>query len=256
MKLNEIVELTEVKGSGSFDYKYFFWAKEGLSYGVGYARQEVSLDIVNLAREAETTINNLTNVINAIDKGKLDKLEIAEKKVKANIKRITGIVELFSSPIVISWLSKAKPSIVKIPTKRRGDVTDSNGKTIDVVSLFKDSETREFITDIMDWGKVTINDKDGDTLNTIISKFMSSLFSKNKAKDIRKTARGLALENIMTSLHFKDKNIEVTSFKKQDYAAFPESMVGTKKAPSMLKDVINNNFQKIFKKAKNAFKKR
>jgi hypothetical protein len=254
MKFNDAIVLQEARGAGSFDYKYWFWAKRNSTYGVGYARQDITLEISKKGNEALDALENMKDVLDTLEKGDTEKLEVVEKKLRANTKRITGIVDLFSSPIVINWLTGDKPTIVKVPRSRPQDVTDLDGKTINVVEIFKDQETRDFLTEVMDWEKVIINDKEGDTLNTILAKFISSVFGGGSdKKTVRKVARGSGLEGIMRSLKFEDKGIEVVPFKKSDYNILPQEVVGSKKAPAALQTAIKERFPEILKKARAAF---
>jgi len=270
MKLDEVI--SEDRGSGSFDYKYWFWAKKGASsYGIGYARQPIELDIQRVGKDAEEAIGNIKDVLDSLDKrGDAQKnLEIVEKKIKSNTKRIQGIIDLFGSPIVVHWLSGIKteepkddlemprgdpPTIVSVPLKRSGDVTDLSGKDIDVVRLFRDPETTNLLKGI-DWKKVIINDKEGDTQNTIMAKFVSNVFVKADPKKLRAIARGSGLEDIMSNLKFKDekKRVDVVPFKPIDYKFFPEESQDSKKMVSYLGTLVKENFQKVFRRAKQAF---
>jgi len=178
MKFNQIIRLDEAKGAGSFDYKYWFWGKKGSTFGLGYARQPIELDIQKKGSEALDALDSIKNVVKTLD-SETDKknIEIIEKKIKANTKRLTGIIDLLSSPIIINWLNRDPTVAVTIPRSKSGDVTDLDGRDIDVVKIFRDPSTQEFVTDVIDWDKVKINDKEGDTLNTILAKFISSVFA-------------------------------------------------------------------------------
>jgi hypothetical protein len=249
MRLDEIFELTEVKGSGSFDYKYWFWAKKGPTYGLGYARQDIKVDIQDKGKQAADAIDNISNVLDTLDKNDLDNLEVVETKVKANTKRIKGIVDLFRSPIVIHWLNNDPPKVVEIPKTKDGDVTVS-GKQLDVVELFDDAKTSEFLKTVMDWSKVKINDE-VDTLNTVTAKFIRDLFTKEaKQSELRKIARTAGLEEVMTDLHFTNYNIEVKSFNDSDYDLLPQELLGSKKIVSKLKEIIDNKFAEVLKIAR------
>lgn len=255
MKFNQVIG--EAKGSGSFDYKYWFWGKKGPVHGIGYARQPIELDIQRKGAEAIDALDNIKNVVDALaDEAEKENLQLVDRKIKANTKRLTGIVDLLSSPIVINWLNKDPTSTVTIPRTRKGDVTDMNGKDINVVQIFRDPDTQEFVTDAMDWDKVKINDKDGDTLNTILAKFISSVFAPGVSKkQIRTFARGAGLEEIMSNLKFKDdaKGVEVAPFKPADYNLFPKEMRGSKKAVGYLRKLVDENFAKVLKSARDAF---
>ena len=254
MKLDEAITLHEARGAGSFDYKYWFWAKKGSSLGIGYARQDVTLDIARKGNEALDALENIKDVLDTLEQEEGEpEFEVVEKKVKANTKRITGIVDLFSSPIVINWLTGQPPTVVKVPKSRPNDVTDLDGKRIDVVGIFRDPGTREFLTDVMDWDKVVINDKEGDTLNSVLAKFITTVFQGGSQKDMRKVARGSGLEGVMRSLKFEDRGIEVIPFKKEDYKIVPAEVIGSKKAPAALQATIKEKFPQVLKRARAAF---
>lgn len=254
MKFDDAIDLHEARGAGSFDYKYWFWAKKGSSYGIGYARQDVQLDIARKGNEALDALENIWDVLDTLEKEKGEPdFEVVERKVKANTKRIAGIADLFNSPIVINWLTGDKPTVVKVPQGRPDDVTDLDGKKIDVVRIFRDPETREFVTDVMDWDKVVINDKDGDTLNTVMAKFISTVFQSGSQKDMRKVARGSGLDGVMRSLKFIDKGIEVIPLKKDDYKIISAEVIGSKKAPAALQKTIKEKFPEVLKRARAAF---
>ena len=256
MKFKEV--LGEAKGSGSFDYKYWFWAKKGTSYGLGYARQPIQLDIQRKGSDALDALENIKDVLDNLpyddSKDTVD-FEVAERKIKANTKRLTGIVDLFSSPIIINWLNKDPISTVVIPKSRDGDVTDLNGRDINVVQIFRDPDTQEFVTDAIDWSKVKINDKEGETLNTLMAKFIQTVFAPGTTSKQRRTfARGEGLESIMSNLRFKDKNgVEIAPFKPADYDLFPKDMRGSKKMVGELKKIVEENFAKVLKGAREAF---
>lgn len=255
MKFNQIIGLDEAKGSGSFDYKYWFWGKKGPAHGIGYARQPIQLDIQEKGKQAIDALDNIKNVVDALEKDPDEReLEVVERKVKANTKRLTGIVDLLGSPIIMNWLNKDPISTVAIPKSKKGDVTDSAGRDIDVVGLFRDPTTQEFVTEVMDWDKVKINDKDGDTVNTILAKFISSVFAPGVSKkQVRTYARGAGLEEIMSGLSFTDdKGIKVVPFKASDYNLFPKEMRGSKKMVPQLRKTVEDNFAKVLKKAREA----
>jgi hypothetical protein len=255
MKFNQIIRLDEVKGKGSFDYSYWFWAKKGSSFGLGYARQPIELDIQKKGSEAMDALDNIKNVMKTLEADK-ENIEVVEKKIKANTKRLTGIIDLLSAPIIINWLNRDPTVVIAIPRSKPGDVTDLDGRNIDVVKIFRDPSTQEFITDVIDWDKVKINDKDGDTLNTILAKFISSIFAPGVSKkQVRTYARGAGLEEIMGSLSFKDdkKGVEVAPFKKSDYNLFPKETRGSKKMVEYLRKLIDENFAKVLKNAREAF---
>lgn len=254
MKLDEAVELNEAKGSGSFDYRYWFWAKKSTStYGLGYARQDVQVDIRSKGSEAVDAIDNINDVLQSISKDDTENLEVVEKKVKANTKRLKGIVDLFHSPIVIHWLNNDPPKVVEIPKTKEGDVKTSDGKHINVVDLFDDKNTSEFIKKVLDWDQVTINDN-VTTLNTITAKFIRDLFQNNASeKEIRKIARTAGLDRVMTDLDFEADGIKVKSFSESDYKLLPEEHIGSKKIVSKLKGVITDNFPKLLKAARAHF---
>ena len=254
MKFEDAITINEARGAGSFDYKYWFWAKKGSSLGIGYARQDITLDIARKGNEALDALDNIKDVLDTLEKetGEPD-FEVVERKVKANTKRIAGIVDLFSSPIVVNWLTGDRPTVVKVPKGRPDDVTDLDGKKINVVDIFRDPATREFVTDVMDWDKVIINDKEGDTLNTVMAKFITTVFQSGSQKDMRKVARGAGLEGVMKSLKFEDKGIEVIPFKKEDYKIVPAEVIGSKKAPAALQKTIKEKFPQVLKRARAAF---
>jgi len=255
MNFNQVIGLDEAKGSGSFDYKYWFWGKKGTSYGLGYARQPVQLDIQRKGEEAINALNNIKDVLSTIDSDG-DNLEVVEKKIKANTKRLSGIVDLLSSPIVITWLNNEPTTAISVPRSRPGDVTDSRNRDIDIVRIFRDPDTQELLTDVIDWTKVKIDDSKGDTQNTVLAKFIIDVFKEGRSSKTRRSyARSVGLENIMGDLKFKDykTNIEVRPFLKTDYNLFPKEIVGSKKMVSGLKKVIENNFAKVLKAARNAF---
>lgn len=272
MKLNDVIEISEDRGSGSFDYKYWFWAKkEPSSYGIAYARQPIELDIQRVGKEAEEAVGNIKDVLDSLDKrGDAQKnLEIVERKIKSNTKRIQGIIDLFGSPIVVNWLSGIKteapkdeleaptgspPTVVTVPLKRKGDVTDLSNNDIDVVRLFRDPETTNMLKQV-DWKKVKINDEAGDTQNTILAKFVANVFVKADPKKLRAIARGSGIEGIMSGLKFKDekKGIQIVPFSNNDYNLFPEEILGSKKMVSHLAELMKNNFVKVLKRVKSAF---
>jgi hypothetical protein len=272
MKLENVLELAEARGSGSFDYKYWFWAKKGSSYGVGYARQPVELDIQRVGAEAQSAFQGIKDVMDSLEKrGEAQKnLEIVEKKIKANTKRIQGIIDLFGSPVVVNWLSGIKPgptkdeleaptgerpTVVMVPTSRKGDVTTLSDEDINVIRLFRDAENANLVKQI-DWNKVKINDQEGDTQNTIMAKFVSNVFGKSvDKKQLRAVARGSGVEDIMKSLKFKDekRGIEVVPFAQADYKLFPADMLGSKKMVSYLGDLVKDKFPQVLKRARAAF---
>lgn len=256
MKLNQVIGLDEAKGSGSFDYKYWFWGKKGTGYGLGYARQPVQLDIQQKGQEAIDALDNIKNVMTALDSDDEKEFEVAERKIKANTKRLAGVVDLLSSPIVITWLNGEPTTSVAVPRSRKGDVTDSRGRDIDVVRIFRDPDTQELLTDVIDWDKVKIDDAQGDTQNTVLAKFIIDVFAPGRdAKTRRSYARSEGLEGIMGSLKFKDpkSGIEVKPFAKTDYKLFPGDMVGSKKMVAGLKNIIKDNFATVLKAARTAF---
>lgn len=254
MRLDEVFELTEAKGAGSFDYRYWFWAKKDTStYGIGYARQDVQVDIRSKGSQAADAIENINNVLDTISKEDLENLEVVEKKIKANTKRLKGIVDLFHSPIVIHWLNNDPPKVIEIPKTKEGDVTTSDGRHINVVDLFDDAKTSEFIKNVMDWDKVKI-DNSVTTLNTITAKFIRDLFQGEVSeKERRKIARTAGLDKVMSELNFKSNGIEVKSFNESDYKLLPQEYIGSKKIVSKLKDVISENFPKLLKAARSHF---
>jgi hypothetical protein len=263
MKLNRLIDrIDEARGSGSFDYKFWFWAKKGSQYGFGYARQNIKLDISvkneeikphPTVQKAIDALDNIKDVEKELEKGDDANLEVIEKKIKANTKRVEGIAQLFSSPIVIHWLTSDRPSVVKIPQYKPGDVTDSDGGHVKILEIFQDPDIREFITKHANLDSVTINDdKTGDTLNTIITKFVKLVFG-DKGKGDRKMARTSGLENVMSSLHFENNGIEVVSFKKTDYNILPKQLLGSKKIISKINEIKEKNFKKILGKARSAF---
>jgi hypothetical protein len=263
MKLNKLIDrIDEERGSGSFDYKFWFWAKKGSQYGFGYARQNVQLDIATAKNEsikphptvqkAIDALENIKDVEDELLKGDEANLKIIEKKVTANTKRVEGIAQLFSSPIVIHWLTTDKPTVVKIPQYKKGDVTDSDGGHVKILEIFQDPDIREFITKYANLDSVTINDdKTGDTLNTIITKFVKLIFGGKDTGD-RKLARTKGLD-VMSNLHFENDGIEVVSFKKTDYNILPKQMLGSKKIVGKVAELKEKNFKKILGKARSAF---
>ena len=259
MKLINVLEfgLNEIKGAGSFDYKYWFWGKKNSVFGLGYARQPIELDVQRKGSEAIDALDTIKNAVMALGtEAEKGNIEVVEKKVKANTKRLRGIVDLLSSPIVINWLNKDPTTIVTIPRNRSGDVIDLSGKDVDVVKIFSDPSTQKFITELVDWSSVKINDKKEDTLNTILAKFISSVFGPGVSKkQIRTYARGTGIEEIMSNLKFKDdkKKVEVTPFKKSDYNLFPKEMKGSRKMVEYLGTLVKENFAKVLKNAREAF---
>lgn len=252
MRLDEIFNLSEARGSGSFDYKYWFWAKKGAStYGFGYARQDINVDIQVAGKKAADAAENILDVFDALEDNEEDEnLEVVEKKVKANTKRLKGIVNLFHSPIVIYWFNNDPPKTVELPRYEPKDVVDSSGRRIDVVDLFSDANTSEFVTKVMDWDKVAINDKK-DSLNTVTAKFIKHIFgSESSEKKIRALARGEGLEMAMENLHFETDDIEVKSFEDSDYDLLPQDLIGSKKIVSKIKDIMTDEFQKLLTTAR------
>lgn len=248
MRLDEVFELTEARGSGSFDYRYWFWAKKGSStYGIGYARQDVQVDIQKAGKDAADAAENINDVLSALESDETENLEVVEKKVKANTKRLKGIIDLFHSPIVVYWLNNDPPKVVEIPRTAESDVTDLNGRRIDVVDLFTDAKTSEFITHIMDWDKVNI-DETKDTLNTVTARFVRMLFADDSSKKkVRALARDKGLD-IMKDLSFTtDKGVELKSFEDSDYDLLPSDLIGSKKIVKEIKSIIESNFQDILK---------
>ena len=64
MKFNEVAGVVdEARGSGSFDYKYWFWAKKGTTHGIGYARQPIELDIRKRGEDAIDATENIKSVL-------------------------------------------------------------------------------------------------------------------------------------------------------------------------------------------------
>jgi hypothetical protein len=274
MKLESALTLDETRGSGSFDYLYWFWARRGSSFGIGYARQPIELDIKRIGTDAQDALKNIADVVSALDKRGEDQksLGIIEKKIKSNTKRLQGIIDLFGSPIVVNWLSGIKPlqdkeaeeiakptgdkpSLVTVPLRREKDVVDLSGRTIDVVGLFRNPETNALAKTI-DWTKVRINDKDGDTQNTIMAKFVAKVFrSGTVGKDVRSIARSSGIETIMKNLRFKDEKIgaELVPFKDADYRMFPEDVRGSRKMVSYLSELMRDKFKVILKRARLAF---
>mgnify|MGYP001045005841 CR=1 FL=1 len=249
MYLNEALLLREERAS-SFDYRYWFWAKEGAStYGFGYARQEIKVDISVAGDELRTSIENIKDVLSKIESGNTDDLEIVDKKIKVSTKRMSTIIELFGSPIVIHWFNKQKPSLFSIPSARENDVVDSKGRRIDVYELFTDSDTSEFVTTIMDWDKVKINDSQGDTINTIIAKFIKDVFSK-ESKNVRSTARNY-VSKIMSNIKFYPKSdVKIVSFKEEDYDLLPKEYIGSKKIVTKINEILDKNFNEILNRAR------
>jgi hypothetical protein len=251
MNLTEAFELTEARGSGSFDYKYWFWAqKDNSTYGIGYARQDIQLDIKKKGKELADAAENLKDVIQSIDDEDVE-FEVAEKKIKANTKRLKGIIDLFHSPIIIYWLNNDPPTTVEIPEKKESDVTDSRGRHINVVDIFSDPKTSDLVYEL-DWDKVKISED--TTLNTIAAKFFKDLMSRDESsKKIRAIARGEVLDTVMKDISFKTENVEVKSFDEGDYDIIPDELIGSKKVVSKLKEIIKDNFAEILKKARSKF---
>jgi len=59
----------------------------------------------------------------------------------------------------------------------------------------------------------------------------------------------------MSNLKFKDekKRVDVVPFKPIDYKFFPEESQDSKKMVSYLGTLVKENFQKVFRRAKQAF---
>ena len=68
MKFNEIINLYEARGKGSFDFRYWFWAKKGSSYGIGYARQDIKLDVTRKGNETLNALENIKDVLDMLKK--------------------------------------------------------------------------------------------------------------------------------------------------------------------------------------------
>lgn len=290
MKLDEAMELDEVKGKSGFDYLYWFWAKKDSTFGIGYARQPVELDIVRAEKEFKEAINkikksnvknrlalanraNIKNVATVIasrvddEEGK-GELEFTDSKIKALNKRLKGIADYFGSPIVIHWLSSIrepteelqpateKPTIVTLPMKRNGDVTTPSGQDLNVVRLFRDENLNALKS--ANISRLRINDKEGDTQNTVIAKFCQDVAPDNiTKKEIRKIGRGSGVANIMSTLKFKDtaSGVSITPFGKADYALLPPEAKspGGAKIASALRKMMKNNFARVLKRARSAF---
>jgi hypothetical protein len=249
MKLEDIFNLVEARGSGSFEQKYWYWAKKGEKYGMGYVRRE-STPIIS--SEGEKT---------------------DDKKAEINMKRLDTIVDLFNSPIVIYWfdkkhfdllkrigatktLGKAKDEeeptegmvksidieVFKLPKKRANDLTmkkkDGKVEDINIIDLYRDPKTRNSFaaTDegapVFDF-KLDINDKEGDTLNTVYAKYIKKLYHEHgEGKDfktLRKLARNEVLEDVMKSLKIRnEKGVEIIPFMPKDYDILPKDY-GSKK---------------------------
>lgn len=250
MRLDEVFNLNEARGSGSFDYRYWFWAKKGASsYGFGYARQDIKVDIQVAGRAAADAAENILDVFDALEDDDKENLEVVDRKIKANTKRLKGIVDLFHSPIVIYWLNGEPTKAVELPSYEPNDVVDSRGRRIDVVDLFSDANTSEFVTKVMDWDKVTINDK--DSLNTVTAKFIRRIFGKeSSAKKIRALARGEGIEKAMSDLHFQVDGIEVRSFEESDYDLLPQDAIGSKKIVSKIATLITEKFPELLERAR------
>jgi DNA-directed RNA polymerase subunit H (RpoH/RPB5) len=277
MKLEDIFYLIEARGSGSFDLKYWYWAKKDEKYGLGYVRRE-----------------NIPNI--------KDGYSTEDEKVEINMKRLDTIVDLFSSPIVIYWidkklfdvqkrigatktLGKAKDienpeegekmmksieiEIFKLPRKKSNDLTikKDNGKIedIDIVDIYRDKRTRnawattkegppalQFVFDI--------NDKEGDTLNTVYAKFIKKLYHEGDESysDLRKLARNETLEGVMKSLRIKnDKGVEIIPFLPNDYKMLPDGYSSKKfldaEKKNNLGEFIKENADKLETAAKKRF---
>jgi hypothetical protein len=254
MRLFEVVGLDEDRGAGSFDYKYWFWGKKDSVYGIGYARQPIELDVQRRSGEAINALENIKKATDGLGDEEPDDrvFDVIEKKVKANTKRLVGIIDLFGAPIVINWLNRDPSTTVIVQRERKGDVTDETGATnIDVLKFFRDPETHEMLTRL-DWSNVKINDQEGDTLNTVIAKFVKDVFGGRK-KSARTYARGKGVEGIMQNLKFKDKGIQVVSFRPQDYKLFPKEILGSKKMVEYFPKLVDENFAKVLKSAREVF---
>lgn len=256
MKFDEVFEITEARGESSFDYKFWFWAKRDSAYGFGYARQDITFDVSKKSKEIVDAAEEIKTDL-ADSKGEEEEdfdLEVVEKRIKANTKRITGVFDLFNSPIVIFWMNNDPPNPISIPTSVDDDVTDSNGRRINVVKLFQDPGSNEFVTKVMNWNKVKIRE-DLDSLNSIYAKLIKFLFSGDAPeKKVRALARNEGIENIMKNLHFKNDDVEVVAFKESDYDLLPKEFLGSKKIVSKIKDIMKEQFQDLLKKARSSFK--
>jgi len=257
MKFENVFELIEARGSGSFDYRYWFWAKKGTSLGIAYARQPIELDVETKGIDAIDALGDIEAVVKSLRKEDSEsKLEVVEKKIKANTKRLSGIIDLFGSPIVVNWLNRDPSTVVTIPISRKGDVTDAKGIDVNVIKLFRDPDTHELVTELIDWSTANINDEDGETLNTILAKFISTVFASSGKKKLRSVARGKGIAEIMNNLKFKDdkKGIEIVPFSRDDYKILPKGLIGSKKAVEHISELVSDkNFPNTLKRARSAF---
>jgi hypothetical protein len=273
MKLDEAMELDEIKGKGGFDYRFWFWAKKGSSsFGIAYARQSVDVDLKRVSHDAEEAFRNIQAASEAFDKlspeeQKKEKNQpIIERKHSENIKRLKTMVDQFGSPIVVQWLSSIptekpgdelneptgeRPTIVTVPLRRKGDVTDYSGEDLNFALLYRQSNTKKVIEMNVRWNSLRINDAAGDTQNTLIAKFAKEVITKHGKTREATYGRTTAIPDIMQKLHFKDDatGIEIKPFAKADYR-FVE---GIGSDISKLRDIVKNKFSAILKRVREVF---
>jgi hypothetical protein len=293
MKLDNILleAEKESKGEAKFDYKFWFWAKKGSSYGIGYARQPTTLDDKKIARDAALSAEelkkllakagqspeaakdiNLELVSNSAEKGG----DVMGGKVLANVKRLESLTHLFDSPIVIHWLSAIKgeepkkdyaedeplpkpagerPTVLTIPSAKPGDVLDLGGNEVNFVRMFRDRDTRKLARSMAP--SLKINDEAGDTINTIVAKFIRDVVSHGKEGSERSYARGEGLMNVMKGLRFTDPKlgVQVVPFEQADYALLPKGATapGGGNIDTALRELIRTKFGSVIKRARAVF---
>jgi hypothetical protein len=273
MKLDEAMELVELKGKGGFDYRFWYWAKKGSSsYGLAYARQSVNVDLPKVSRDAEEALKNIAMAVDELDKLSPEEQEkqhpVMERKQTENVKRLKTMVDQFGSPIVVHWLSSIptekageelkeptgeRPTIVTVPLRRKNDVTDYTGEDLNFALLYRQSNTKKAIEMNVKWNALRINDKEGDTQNTLIAKFAKEVITKHKKAREPTYGRSTAIPEIMKHLHFTDENtgVEIRPFSETDYKLIQN--VGTD--IGKLREVVKNKFPLILKRAREVFSK-
>jgi|SRR5208337_2610958 len=272
MKLDEAMELDEIKGKGGFDYRFWYWAKKGTSsYGLGYARQSVDVDLTRASHDAEEAIKNIALAADALDKLSPEEQKkqhpIEEKKHLENVKRLKTMVDQFGSPIVIHWLSSIptskpdtdidkaltgeRPTVVTVPLRRKDDVTDYSGQDLNFALLYRQSNTKKVIEMNVKWNAIKINDAAGDTQNTLIAKFAKEVISKHGKTREATYGRATAIPDIMKTLHFKDESTgtEIKPFSAADY----KLIEGVGSEIGKLRDVIKDKFPQILKRVRAIF---
>ena len=271
MKLDEAMELIEVKGKGGFDYRFWYWAKKGTSsYGLGYARQSIDVDLTRASHDAEEAIKNIVQATDALDKLSPEEQKkqhpIVEKKHLENVKRLKTMVDQFGSPIVVHWLSSIptekagdelkeptgeRPTIVTVPLRRKDDVTDYSGQDLNFALLYRQSNTKKAIEMNIKWNAIKINDATGDTQNTLIAKFAKEVISKHGKTREATYGRATAIPDIMKTLHFKDEatGIEIQPFSTADY----KLIEGVGSEIGKLREIIKGKFPQILKRVRAVF---